>query len=253
MSDGRMYYCYCDSNCKFETMTKEQILAAIAQAVETGSVGDCDTGFITKVKEQNSGSCVTLWVGTRAQYNAIAEKAKNCMYIITDDTTGADIVKACANANEFANEALTLAANADEIARTALAAVNRIDISDLVSLSWVVSGGGQNLTTLEVVKQFVYYPAFGIVAYKIGITYDGTMAANEIAEFAHAGGYAPNSWHVNTPAACYTGQFNADDFAAAYVGSVTAPRFCLKTKNSVDTKGEAKGVTVAGWYFCDGE
>ena len=45
MSDGRKYYCICESNCKFETMTKEQILAAIAQAVETGSVGDVDTGF----------------------------------------------------------------------------------------------------------------------------------------------------------------------------------------------------------------
>lgn len=91
MSDGKKYYCFCSSNCKYETMTKEQILAAIAQAVQTGSVGDCDTGFITKIKEKNGGKCVTFWVGTQAQYNAIESKEQNCMYIITDDTLGNDL------------------------------------------------------------------------------------------------------------------------------------------------------------------
>lgn len=84
MSDGKKYYCFCGSNCKYETMTKEQILAAITQAVSTGSVGDVDTGFVTTVKEKNGGRAVTFWVGTQAQYNALAEKEENCMYIITD-------------------------------------------------------------------------------------------------------------------------------------------------------------------------
>ena len=30
-------YCYCENNCKYETMSKEEILAAIAQAVATFS------------------------------------------------------------------------------------------------------------------------------------------------------------------------------------------------------------------------
>ena len=119
MSDERKYYCYCDSNCKFETMTKEQILAAIAQAVETGSVGNCDTGFVTKVKEQNGGSCVTFWVGTRAQYNAIETKEQNCMYIITDDTTSADILRTCQKAITDAESANATAAAANETATTA--------------------------------------------------------------------------------------------------------------------------------------
>ena len=51
MSDGKKYYCFCGSNCKYETMTKEQILAAIEQAVEDGEIRDVDTGFVTKVKE----------------------------------------------------------------------------------------------------------------------------------------------------------------------------------------------------------
>jgi hypothetical protein len=94
MSDGRKYYCLCDSNCKFETMTKEQILAAITQAVETGKVGDVDTGFVTKLKEKNGGNYVTVWVGTQAQYNALAAIDANCLYIITDDTTSTDFAKA---------------------------------------------------------------------------------------------------------------------------------------------------------------
>lgn len=89
----RKYYCLCDSNCKFETMTKEQILAAIAQAAETGLVFDTEAAFITKVKESNAGGFVTFWVGTKAQYNALARKEPNCQYIITDDTTLDDIAK----------------------------------------------------------------------------------------------------------------------------------------------------------------
>lgn len=112
----RKYYCFCDANCKAETMTKEQILAAIAQAVETGSVGDCDTGFITKVKEMNGGDYVTFWVGTRVQYNAIKEHEKNCFYIITDDTTDTDILAMITQAMNVSNAAAADAAQALEIA-----------------------------------------------------------------------------------------------------------------------------------------
>lgn len=91
MADERKYYVICQNNCKFESMTKEQILAAITQAVETGEIHDVDAGFVTKIKEQNSGKSVTFWVGTTAEYNAIEQKAVNCFYIVTDDTTADDI------------------------------------------------------------------------------------------------------------------------------------------------------------------
>jgi hypothetical protein len=81
---GRKYYCFCDSNCKFETMTKEQIIAAIAQAAENGLVIDEDAAFITQVKEMNAGSALTFWRGTQAQYNALERVDGNCFYIITD-------------------------------------------------------------------------------------------------------------------------------------------------------------------------
>lgn len=117
MSDGRKYYCFCDANCKFETMTKEQILAAIEQAVNGGTIGDVDAGFITKVKEKNGGNSVTFWVGTQAQYNAIAEREQNCLYIITDETTFDDVAKTVEQA----------AADAQAAAEAAKAAVYVVD------------------------------------------------------------------------------------------------------------------------------
>jgi hypothetical protein len=86
----RKYYARCEQGCLFETMTKEQILAAIAQAVETGSITDIDAGFITTIKELNRGTGLKFWFGTTAEYNAITEKDANCYYIKTDDTTAAD-------------------------------------------------------------------------------------------------------------------------------------------------------------------
>ena len=91
MANERKYYVLCSSNCKFESMTKEQILAAITQAVETGEIKDVDTGFVTTIKEQNNGAGLSFWVGTQAEYNALETKATNCFYIVTDDTFGDDI------------------------------------------------------------------------------------------------------------------------------------------------------------------
>lgn len=93
----RKYYVLCESNCKFESMTKEQILTAIAQAGETGKIKDIDSGFITTLKEQNGGQGLKMWIGTQAEYNALKEIAENCFYIITDDTTEADIAKTLRN------------------------------------------------------------------------------------------------------------------------------------------------------------
>jgi hypothetical protein len=82
----RKYYVFCDMNCKFESMTKEQIITAITQAVNDGTVGDIDAGFITTLKEQNAGKGLTFWLGTTAEYNAIpdAQKDANCLYIKTE-------------------------------------------------------------------------------------------------------------------------------------------------------------------------
>lgn len=83
----RKYYCFCDSNCKFETMTKEQIITAIMQAVNEGTIGDIDSGFITTIKAIN-GVGIKFFYGTQAQFNQLtAEEKRNLHAIISDDTT----------------------------------------------------------------------------------------------------------------------------------------------------------------------
>lgn len=83
-----------DSKSIFEGMTREQILAAITQAVEGGTVSDIDTGFVTKLKEINKGLQLRFWVGTTAEYNALVEAElteSNVLYIKTDDTSPQNI------------------------------------------------------------------------------------------------------------------------------------------------------------------
>lgn len=68
-----------------EGMTKEQIIAAIAEATGV-AVSDIDSAFITKIKEINHQNAVRIWMGTNAEYNAITEKSDDVLYVITDDT-----------------------------------------------------------------------------------------------------------------------------------------------------------------------
>lgn len=81
----RKYFVLCEQNCKFESMTKEQILSAITQAVSEGTIGDIDTGFVTTVKTIN-GASVKFFYGTSAEYNALSEEEKqNLCAILTND------------------------------------------------------------------------------------------------------------------------------------------------------------------------
>jgi len=111
------YFCICADDSRHETMTKEQILTAIQQAIETGSVSDIDTGCFTKVKDTNRGSYITFWVGTREQYNEVEEDEPNCIYIITNDTTTDEILKALASLRTDVDAAVR---KADEYAQMLL-------------------------------------------------------------------------------------------------------------------------------------
>lgn len=87
----RIYYCFCEANCKWETMTKEQIITAIEQAVSGGTIQDIDSGFISTIKEINHQQGLRFWVGTSAEFNSISERENNVLYIKTDDASADDI------------------------------------------------------------------------------------------------------------------------------------------------------------------
>ena len=88
-------YVLCDQNCKFEGMTKEQIYAAIMQAVSTGRITNVDAGFISKVKTIN-GKYIKFFIGSQSEYDALseAEKKDNLFAIITNDTAKAGLLEA---------------------------------------------------------------------------------------------------------------------------------------------------------------
>ncbi len=97
------YYVIGEGNNFYEGMTKEQILAAITQAIETHTITDVDTGFVTKLKEKNKNNQLSVWVGTEAEFNAIEEKDQNTLYIKTDDST----LEAIGEQFELYNQRLT--------------------------------------------------------------------------------------------------------------------------------------------------
>lgn len=79
--DARRYFVICEDNCKFESMTKEQIIDAIAEATGS-SPTPVDEAFITQIKEQNANHNLKMWKGTEAQYNALGEKDDDTLYIV---------------------------------------------------------------------------------------------------------------------------------------------------------------------------
>ncbi len=86
MPDERTYNVISGDKCLFESMTKEQILTAITEAVETHQITDVDTGFVQTIKEQNHGTGLKFWIGSTAEYNALQSIEQDVFYILTDDT-----------------------------------------------------------------------------------------------------------------------------------------------------------------------
>lgn len=235
MSDAKKYYCFCSSNCKYETMTKEQILAAIMQAAESGEIHDVDAGFITKVKENNAGGYVTFWTGTQAQFNALPRIETNCLYIFTDSTATDDIMAAIAAANEKAEAALAAAASP-----------SAVDISNKIDLTVGTKPAG--VTSLQILTaKSSYIPKAGIVVFNYTLMLEGTLAKGDVISITHGGGYVPAVGM--SPAVCSGYACDADYIKVVY----GACRLDVTAKEAVSSGEYAKSVIISGWYFCNGE
>ena len=111
------YYVICDDDCRYEGMTREQILAAIEQGLEQGFVSDPDGAVFTKVKELNANNAVQLWVGTEAEFNALDSApnisrsvvrigANGVLYLCSDDSLVGDFENHISNENNPHNVTL---------------------------------------------------------------------------------------------------------------------------------------------------
>jgi lysophospholipase L1-like esterase len=135
-----MYYVFDDGKNKFEGMTREQIIAAIAQATGTTPT-DTDSAFITKIKEQNAQKSVALWVGTQAQYNAIDNPDENTLYCVTDPN----------ETNELQNEINILRAQIAEIVATGTANITAQKIKE-ITFSGTKTAGQNQLAMSETIE-----------------------------------------------------------------------------------------------------
>lgn len=100
MASTPKVYVICDQNCKWEGLTKEQILTAIAQAVEDGKITDVDTGFVRTIRTINDQP-LRFFVGSQAEYNGLTDAEKHGLFaVITDDVTKDGIEAAINELNE---------------------------------------------------------------------------------------------------------------------------------------------------------
>lgn len=226
----RKFYCLCDSNCKYETMTKEQILAAIAQAAAGGLTFDPDAGIVTKVKEGNAGGYITFWVGTQAQYNALANKDANCFYLITDSTQTKDIAASIKAAQDAAADAAALAATPAAI-----------DITDKMSLSWRAGSTAQGIDREVRFEKWKYVPALKAIFFEFQYGYSGTATAGQYDEFFVYGDYQKTAADsISTALLC-----TSEEIRAVYTED---NMIRIKYNEDISTTATYL-VSISGWYF----
>lgn len=226
----------------FNQVTLEQEVAkgaaktaaeAAASASETAKLAEDNA--IARLKEKNSGTYITFWVGTKAQYEALESTEANCVYIISDDTSTDDLLAQIA--------ALTQDTTALKAATTP------VDISDKVNLSWLTIGGGANLTELYIRnKKYIYHPDKKMVFFEFQIEYKGSANAGELVLFGHMGGYAPTN-QSGIPAITQKASLDVGyNYHSSWGGFLFSMYFREAFSSDETTKA-----SVCGWYFCDGE
>lgn len=89
----KIYNVFCGDDCKGEGMTREQILAAIAEATGVVPSGG-DEAFVSKIKDVLTNGSLQFATCTQAEYNLLATEGQiqpNTLYIITDESEGNDL------------------------------------------------------------------------------------------------------------------------------------------------------------------
>lgn len=176
----RNYYCICDDKCFFPTMTKEQIIAAIAEA--TGNTPtNVDDAFITKLKEQNYGKAIKLWIGTRAEYIALTPEP-DVFYVFTDGDELSDIEQLAENtATAVCNQKMsrfgkTLYYNASAVNNLANDIVLKIDglseynivmIGDYLCVRSGDYFSGSHINSVKTVGSSTVLPAAGVYRFAV--------------------------------------------------------------------------------------
>jgi hypothetical protein len=231
-------------------MTKEEILTAIQQALSGQQILDPDGGFITKVKELNTGDYVTFWVGSRAEYNALGGNIqKNCIYIMNDDTSASDLEKKLKRLEEKAESAL-LASGFN----------NAVQFDPVLTLRFI---GGENAAAMECNIQDCSYTYIqtegnrGMVFFTVVIGFKGSFFSGNSMELEHLGSFKPISSKFLTP--CHAVVESSESaifphFAARLDGFYKGSKLTIYNgDDSVFSNGGYVSIVVSGQYETLGE
>lgn len=146
-----VYYVISDDDCKYEGMTKEQILSAIEQGLEQGYVSDPASAVFSKIKEIRASKTAQLWIGTEAQFNALSPAPSIGKSVVRVGTDG--VLYLCSDDSTF-NDFSAHVANKDNphsvtASQVGAAPVNHGHSLDSDSVTGVLplSKGGHNGTT----------------------------------------------------------------------------------------------------------
>lgn len=179
MAEERNYYVICDDNCRFPAMTKEEVIAAIAEA--TGATPThIDDAFITKIKESNKNGKMTFWIGSQAEYNALPENQKNIQnrfYIFYDEGEMDDIE---ADVAELKSEVEELQQKSPEKDKTIFSSAN--------------VPFGVLETPKEISAEFLNYKIVRVGDVLCGVT---DFYPNYIIAGTSAGAVVPSDWDTN--------------------------------------------------------
>lgn len=153
VTEEKQYYVLDIANCRYIGMTKEQIMTAITQAVNQGTIGDIDTGFVSKVLEKNGEQYAEFWIGTAAEYAALTTKEDYVFYKITDDTSADDIQQQFTEVYteiEGLSDDITEASTSISTLETEKAdVVHNHSATDITSGTLPVSRGGTGVTSIS--------------------------------------------------------------------------------------------------------
>lgn len=205
MSTTPTVYVICDQNCKFEGMTKEQIYTAIVQAVNEGTIGDIDTGFITTVKTIN-GTPLKFFVGTQDEYDALTEEDKqNLFAIISNDATREGIL-ATIETLQADLTSLDKRLTEDEKAMAEIVELftDHANHEFLIAGKYTITNGAGTLSTGDVNKLEdggIYMVALYKTSGSSTITYSGIML------YQNHEGFLTNIIYVGNYKIVFTGDF----------------------------------------------
>ena len=112
------HYIHDEKNNRIEGMSKEEIYALLAAAIQSGELPsvDEDTAFVTMFKSIVDGKTYKMAFCTQAQYNELKdnnELVADAYYIITDDTSYNDLIQYIATVLRALNDEVAAREAAD--------------------------------------------------------------------------------------------------------------------------------------------